>query len=597
MGGFPVNEQADPQPPADRRLTRRRWLVGASLLAGAGLLAACQPAQPAPPTAAPAAPKPTDAPKPAATTAPAAAGKPTEAPKPAATAAPAAAAKPTEASKPGAAAPAVGKKGGKLTWALEQDPVHVIPYGAVPTANHWAKEFMYESLLKWDRNLKEQPSLATEWSAPDDKTYVFKIRQGVKFHDGTTMTAEDVKWGIEAQANPQPPGIRTQYPGKITSIDVVDASTVRINMSGPDPSVIGYFAWERYTPVTPQGIYDKVNVLTQGIGTGPYKLVEFVPNDRVVYQRFGDYWNKDLPYLDEITLKVLPDEQARVAALRSGAVDGATFTPDVARTLQNDRNLEVLKGLYAAHKEIQFLIKGSEKNPWHDIKVRQAINHAINRQDIIDKVFGGDAVYSGLIPPGYGEWPLSEADLKNNYLKYDVAKSKQLLTEAGFANGFEFELQSIAAPRFITQSAEVVSENLKAVGIKANVVPLEIGTFAKNNGDGTFPGGQLTARGMRGDPNGYVTEFHPKTPIFEKWFQGGWQNEELTRALDDALNTPDVARRRQLYTRAQQILLTEFPHIPLVQDMKYQVIRTRLKNMYVSYTDFITGLREAWVDG
>jgi peptide/nickel transport system substrate-binding protein len=394
-----------------RGLTRRAWLVRAGLLAGSGLLAACAPAAPAAPTQAPAA-----------------------------------------AAKPTAAPATAGKKGGKLTWALEQDPVHLIPYGAVPTANMWGKEFMYDSLIAWDRNLQIQPALATEWSAPDDHTYVFKLRQGVKFHDGSEVTADDVKWGIEAQADPPPPGIKTQYPAKITSIDAVDKYTVRINMSGPDPSVMGYFAWQRYTPVTPKGIYDKINVLTQGIGTGPYKLVEFVPNDRVVYTRNPDFWNKDLPYLDEITFKVLPDEQARVAALRSGAIDGATFTPDVARTMANDRNLTVLKGLYAAHKEIQFVLKDA-KNPWSDVRVRQAINHAINRQDIIDKVFGGDAVYSSIIPPGYGDWPLSDADLKGNYLKYDVDKAKTLLQQAGFGGGFEMELQSINPPRFITQSA------------------------------------------------------------------------------------------------------------------------------------------------
>jgi peptide/nickel transport system substrate-binding protein len=576
-----------------RQMTRRAWLLRAGVLAASGLLAACTPAAPASPTAAPAA-APTAA----------AAAKPTTAPAAAPTTAPAAptaaaAVKPTTAA---AAAPTTapatgGTKGGKLTWALEQDPVHLIPYGAVPTANHWGKEFMYDSLIAWDRNLQVQPALATEWSAPDDHTYVFKLRQGVKFHDGSEVTADDVKWGIEAQANPPAPGIKTQYPAKITSIDAVDKYTVRINMSGPDPSVVGYFAWQRYTPVTPKNIYDKVNVLTQGIGTGPYKLVEFVPNDRVVYTRNPDFWNKDLPYIDELTFKVLPDEQARVAALRSGAIDGATFTPDVAKTMANDRNLTVLKGLYAAHKEIQLIIKDTNKNPWNDVRVRQAMNHSINRQDIIDKVFGGDAVFSSVIPPGYGDWPLSDADLKGNYLKYDVDKAKSLLQQAGFGSGFEIELQSINPPRFITQAAEVVSEHWKAVGIKASVVPLEIGTFAKNNADGTYAGGQLTARGMRGDPNGYVTEFHPSTPIFEKWFAGGWKNDELTKTLDDALLTPDQTKRKQFYTRAQQILLTEFPHIPLVQDMKYQVVRTRLKNMYVAYTDFNTGLREAWVEG
>ncbi|MBV9173609.1 MAG: ABC transporter substrate-binding protein [Chloroflexi bacterium] len=567
-------------------LTRRQLLVRAGLVAGTGMLAACSTAAPSAPTAPPPPTAPTAAPQPAS------AAQPT--PAPTAATQPTAVAQPTTAPQ---AAPATGgQRGGSVVWALNSDPVNLIPYGAVPTQNMWGKEFMYDSLLTWDRNLAVQPALATTWSSPDDHTYVFNLRQGVKFHDGTEMTADDVKWGIEAQANPPPPGIKVQYPPKITSVDAVDKYTVRINMSGPDPSIIGYFAWQRYSPVTPQNIYDKVNVVTQGIGTGPYKLVEFVPNDRVVYARNPDFWNKDLPYIENLTLKVIPDDQAAIAALRSGAIDGATLPPDLAKSLANDPDLVVLKGLYAAHKEIQFTIKGDPK-PWHDVRVRQAINHAINRQDIIEKVFDGDAVVSSVIPPGFGDWPLPEADLTNNYLKYDVDQAKQLMQEAGLSNGFEFELQSISAPAYITQAAEVVSEQLKAIGIKANVVPLEIGTFAKQNGDGSYPGGQLTARGMRGDPNGFVAEFNPSTPIFQAWFAGGWQNDELTKALDDALNTPDQAARKQLYARAQQILLTELPHIPLVQDMKYQVVRKRLQNMYVAYTDFNTGLREAWVTG
>ncbi|TME96217.1 MAG: hypothetical protein E6I52_21565 [Chloroflexi bacterium] len=192
-----------------RGLTRRTWLLRAGLLAGSGLLAACAPAAPAAPTQAPAA-APTQPPAAKPTAAP------TTAPAVAATTAPAA--KPTTAlaAAPTTAPATGGKKGGKITWALEQDPVHLIPYGAVPTANMWGKEFMYDSVIAWDRNLAIQPALATEWSAPDDHTYVFKLRQGVKFHDGSEVTAEDVKWGIEAQADPPAPGIKTQYPAKIT---------------------------------------------------------------------------------------------------------------------------------------------------------------------------------------------------------------------------------------------------------------------------------------------------------------------------------------------------------------------------------------------
>ena len=177
-------------------------------------------------------------------------------------------------------------------------------------------------------------------------------------------------------------------------------------MSKPDPTIPGVVAWARYTPIVPAGIGDQINWLSEGIGTGPYRLVEFVPNDRVVYTCNEDYWKPGVPCIRDVTLKVLPDEQSRVAALRSGEIDGGTLTADVASTLESDESLQILEGLFAAPRVIQF--NTVEDVPWRDARVRQAINLAIDRQEIIDNVYGGSAELTGAIPPGYGEWPLSE---------------------------------------------------------------------------------------------------------------------------------------------------------------------------------------------
>jgi peptide/nickel transport system substrate-binding protein len=586
------------------------------VLAGGGLLAACTSApapaptakpaeatkpsapsgagQSAAPTSAPAA-SPAAASSPAAAASPAAGASPVASPAASASPSPAAAA-PQAAPKPAAAAPALtGKRGGKLTWAIEQDPVFLIPFGAVPTSNMWGKEFMYDSLLEWDKDLNIKPALAESWETPDDKTWIFHLRKGVKFHDGSELTADAVKYSFDLQKAPPAPGsVNTYYP-KIASIDLPDKYTVKLNMTASDPTVAGYLAWARYSPIVPVGMYDKVNPLTQGIGTGPFKLVEYVQNDHVTYQRNDDFWKPGLPYLDELTLKVMPDEQARVAALRSGAIDGATFSADAARTLKNDSTLTTLYGLYAAHREMQMTLKDSSK-PWNDKRVRQAISAAINRQDIIDKVYGGDAAFSAEIPPGYGDWPIPEAELKGKYFVQDVEKAKKLMADAGFSNGFSVELQAIAAPPDYTQIAEVLKEQLSAIKIDVKVVPLEIGTFAKNNGDGTFEWHQ-TGRGMRGDVSNYVAEFHPSTTTFKNWFGEGWKPDELVKLIDQGLASPDPAKRKPLYRQMQEMLIDESPHITIAQPYKYQVVRNRVKDMYVAYTDFNGGLRESWVDG
>jgi len=457
----------------------------------------------------------------------------------------------------------------------------------------WGREFIYDSLLEWDRNLNVLPALAESWSAPDDRTWVFNLRKGVKFHNGKELDSEDVKYSFDLQANPPAPGsIKTYYP-KIASIELPDKYTVKLNMSGTAPTVAGYLAWSRYSPIVPKGMYEMLNSSTQGIGTGPFKLVEYVQNDHVTFVRNPDFWKPGLPYLDDLTLKVMPDEQSRIAALRSGVIDGCTVTGDGSRVLRNDSSVTILTGLFAAHRETQLTTTGAAK-PWHIKEVRQAISYALNRQDIIDKVYGGDAAFSAEIPPGYGDWPIPEAELKGKYFVTDLAMAKQLMSAAGYSGGFSVELQSIAGQDH-TQIAEVIQEQLSAINIDVKVVPLEIGTFAKNNGDGTFEWHQ-TGRGMRGDVSNYIQEFHPSNSTFKNWFGDGWKNAELIALIEQGLNTVDATARKPLYRRMQEILIDEAPHLTIAQPYKYQVIRNRVQDMYVAFTDFNGGLREAWVN-
>jgi peptide/nickel transport system substrate-binding protein len=308
-----------------------------------------------------------------------------------------------------------GNCSGSISWALASDPVNLIPFGGVSTSNMWGKEFMYDSLLEWDPDLNIQPALAESFEAAEDATsYTFNLRQGVLFHDGTEMTAKDVKYSIELALDPPEPGIVVAFLANIAGVEVIDDYTVQINMSQPDPTLPGVLAWQRYTPIIPEGIADRINLLNEGIGTGPFQLVEFVPNDRVVYTCFENYWKPGVPCVEELTLNVLTDEQTTVAALRSGEVDGGTFSADVVQTLENDDELTVLSGLFAAPRVIQLNTTDPDV-PWTDANVRRALSLVVDRQEIIDKVYAGDAELSGPIPPGYGDWPLPDEQLAEAY--------------------------------------------------------------------------------------------------------------------------------------------------------------------------------------
>jgi peptide/nickel transport system substrate-binding protein len=485
------------------------------------------------------------------------------------------------------------RQGGSLTWGLVSDPVTLAPFGIGNTSSAEVKNLVYESLVRWDRNLQVQPALAESWETPDSRTYVFHLRKGVKFHSGREMTAEDVQYSLASQKSPPAPGNVNSFFPKVASVDVVDQYTVRLNMSQPDATVLGYLAWNVYSYICPKGLYESSDPRNKADGTGPFRVDEFVPNDHVTLSRNAAYWRSGFPHVDRVTMKVLADEQARVAALRSGAIDGATLTPDTVRSLQNDPNLTVLKGATAAFKEIEVAVKGTGK-PWDNVKVRQAMAMAIDRQDIIDKVYGGDAQFSSKIPPSYGKWPIPGSDLKSKYEKLDLEGARKLLADAGFASGFPLTLQAIAHPDEYVKIAQVLQAQWKKLNINVTVQPLEIGTFAQLNSTGQFEM-QCTGRGMRGDPSGYFSDFDPAGSTYKAWYAGGYKNQELFDLITQGLATTDTARRMQQYTRMQQIVLSEWPTIPLVVPTKYHVVRKRVQNMYVSVDDTERGLIESWL--
>jgi len=478
---------------------------------------------------------------------------------------------------------------GDVTWGLETVVPNIIPVGGIALAQWQGKEFMYDSLMAWDADLKVIPALATGFENPDDLTYLFHLRENVKFHDGTVMAAKDVKYSLDKALNPPDPGVKVPYIANIASVDVVDDLTIKITMSKVDPTLPGIFAWTNYTPVMPEGMMEKIEFLSAGIGTGPFKLVQFNPEDSIVYEAFADHWDPATPRLAKLTIKMQPDGPSRVTSLQAGETIGTTLSPDQAAQFANSSDFTVLTGLTSSPHVIQFSLVNDV--PWRDLKVRQAISIAIDRQEIIDKVYAGQAELTGVIPPGYGDWPLSNDELAAAY-KQDVAKAKQLMADANMTAGFKVELQAISDPNEYTLIAEIIKEHLKAINIDVTVQPLEIGTFAKNIGAGTFEWAS-TGRGMRGDPSGHVVDFRSGTANNKVWFGDGWKNDELDAAYDEALATLDQAKRHADYKRIQEIVLDEVPNLYTVQPKKYQVVSNQLEGMYVFYGNTNPGLRTA----
>lgn len=495
---------------------------------------------------------------------------------------------------------ATPKRGGTVTWALEQDPGHIAPYGGILTMTHTAQEPMYDSLLAWDKNLNVKPALATGYTVRNAKTIDFHLRKGVRFHNGKEMTAADCVYSFNQQLHPPLPGsvaVLGQVPS-IAGTQAIGKYTLRIHLKQPDARIYGYLAWQRYSAIVPQDMYKLVNAATQGIGTGPFMISgSYVPNDHVNYVRNPHFWQAGQPYLDALNFKIITDEQARIAALRAGAIDGATVSVDSAHALNGVNGLKVLKGLTAAFRELQFTIKAGENKPWADRRVRQAINYAINRQELIQKVYNNEGQDSGHVAAGYGPWVIPQAELKSKWEKYNLPMAKKLMAAAGYAKGFPITLTTFAAPLDFPAMAALIQNQLKAINIDVNVVAQDPATFAANNGKGNYEM-DLTARGMRGDVDGYVSEFNPSgafgQTIYNTWFSG-YRNVEMWRLVGNGRITLDEKKRLPMYQKLDRLLMTELLEIPLISVYKYQVVNQKLQNMYVAFTDFDTGLRSAWL--
>lgn len=478
---------------------------------------------------------------------------------------------------------------GEVVWGLDTVVPNIIPFGGIALAQWQGKEFTYDSLLAWDADLNVIPALAESWETPDDTTYVFNLRQGVKFHNDKELTAADVVYSFTMALDPVEPGVKVPYLDNVASVEATDDYTVTVTMTKADPTLTGTLAWTHYTPIVPEGIFDEIEVLSDGIGTGPFRLVEYIQDDQIVYEAFPDFWGEG-PGIQKLTLKMLTDEQQRVAALRSGEIDGANFSADVAGTLASD-DITVISGLTSSPYVIQLNITDAE-SPWADVRVRQAMSKTIDRQDIIDKVFGGFAQLTAAIPPGYGIWPLEAEELAELYA-VDVDGAKALMEEAGYADGFEVTLQTIAGSPHV-RVAEIVQQALEQLNIKVSVEPIEIGTFAQNVGQGEFEWAQ-TARGMRGDPSAHVVDFRTGTSNNINWFGDGWASEELNALYDEGLATLDEERRLEIYLEIQRIIADEVPNLYTVQPEKFQAVNNRLQGMYVFYGNTNPGLREVTV--
>lgn len=351
----------------------------------------------------------------------------------------------------------------KIVVGIPQDLEDSLdPHEAVAAGTKEILFNIYEGLLKPDETGNLVPAVAKEYSvSPEGLTYTFKLRDGVKFHNGNPVTAEDVKYSIEKSAGMTGGESLISAFSMIASVIVVDDNTVEINLKGPDIDFPAYVA-NINAAIIPK---DNDKPSTNPIGTGPYKYVSRSPQENIVLKKFDEYWGTPAN-IEDVTLKIIPNADSIVMNLNGGAVDMfARLT--VTQTQQLADNFNVLEG---EMNLVQALYLNNAVKPFDNVDVRRALSYAVDVKNVLELTSDGKG-----FPVGSSMFPAFKkyyVDLSDSY-PTDIEKAKELLAKAGYPDGFSFSITVPSNYQPHIDTAQVIAEQLKAINVKADIKLVE----------------------------------------------------------------------------------------------------------------------------
>ncbi len=430
-----------------------------------------------------------------------------------------------------------------------------------------------DTLVKLEgTSTKVVPWLAESWDSPDGKTWTFKIRAGVKFHDGTPCDAEAIKWNFDRwrdENNEWRFGRTFEYythefgeDYAIVDTKAIDKTTFQFTLANPSAVVLyklplATFGIASPTAIKEQG--DKYGTPAgSAVGSGPFKFVEWVPDDKIVLERNPDWWGEG-PKLDRLIFRSIPDNSARLAELLAGTVHTADLAQTDMATAEADPNINtiVMPSMSTGYIAFQQCTE-----PFDDPKVRWAIATAINRQALIDTFYTKrDVLATGFQPPA-----ILGSNPNLGPIEYNPDKAKEMLAEAGFPDGFKTEFWYIPVIRgYFPDSkaiAEAIAVDLAKIGVEVELKTEDWGAYLEHRNEGKFPMWMLGWGSDNGDPDNYIG-WHFIHPVGEPKKEDCYDNDELTQLLIDGAKEPDVAKRETIYQKAEQIVHDDMARLPV----------------------------------
>ncbi len=440
--------------------------------------------------------------------------------------------------------------------------------------------YIHDRLVTRDYEFGYQPGLAQQWDVSDDgKTWIFHLRKDVKFHDGKEFTAEDVKWTIDTIKDPDTASPFSGDLDAIKEVNIVDKHTVEMVLNYPFPNLL-YNLSATASGIHPANAYEKYGDdygRKVVIGTGPYKLEEWIPGDKTVLVKNNDYnwgpdWmsNKGPALIDKIVLKIIPDENSRLMELEVGGIHILRNVPESSvEKLDNNPDITVHK---RPATKLGYLAYATDKEPFTDVRVRRAINHALNREEIIQFVLRGiGEVAYGYLPPALKDEYLQES--KDLAYEYNPEKARQLLAEAGYPDGLELTLSADNSSKS-SKLAEIIQNQLKAVNINAKIQLYDSAGYADMLREGKQ---ELFIREYSWS-NADIIDWFLLSSRFPYPNHSRWVDDKSDELITYAAQRPTWDERAEAYKDVQRYLIEQAVWAPVYIPMHMIAVRKEVKN-------------------
>ena len=469
---------------------------------------------------------------------------------------------------------------GTLELAVDQAPVGLDPHVVTAFSSFAVLSQIYDGLIETNADLQVEPALAESWEVSGDGlTYTFTLREGVTFHNGRALTADDVVYSYERIMDEATGSPQASRFSQVSSAEAVDDTTVVFTLREPFAPFLVNTA---NLSVVPREVAETEDLNRVAVGTGPFTLTEVVPDTYVLLTAYPDYYREGQPGVAAVRYNVVPEASTRAAGLRNGTYH---LLPDVdpatALTLENVPGVSILSTQDLAYSLLGF---NTTVAPFNDPRVREAVNLIIDRDEIVEAVYFGRAVPGGPLSPGLSDWAV-DASTFGCYTP-NVERARALLEEAG-ANDLSMEILTFGTNKIVSDAAQVIQAQLIDAGLDVAVDVEEFGTFVQRWQNGDFDA-FVSLNGGSADPDGYLYRtFHTDgaTNVYE------FSNTGVDTLLDQGRTQTTFDERKATYDELQESLACTGPVVHVAYGTLLSALRDEVGGFEQMPTRSLISLR------